>query len=369
MLSGCAGCNDDGIPATRTSAITVTVAPIEKSVKTSLSTMVGPMEEMVAVTPTPLPEPTSETTAVPVSMNTPIPTVAVVPEAKLLDSVKMGEKVWYDFYDDGTLVVRGTGKTRSFENAKKMYSFFVDECSLTQSFSVTTIIIEEGITEVGQAPLSNFTYVTKISFPLSLEYLRDEALSALGYASGNVEYIGLNVDKVNISSTAFAYCSSREKIQNSEKYTVIPTSTPLPTATPLPDLNKPRKYATKQMGEDVIFEFWDNGYLYVKGKGATWDKDWSFCEFRDAPYKNTQIIVVEEGITYLGDHCFAWLEPQEIYFPESLSRLGNIGTWATIHGVRGGRKYVVTGGYIYHFFNYFEDESLAKKHGCVIAYE
>lgn len=359
--AGCAGCAGNEIPSTPTPAITATVAPTEKPVKISPTGILA--------TPTAVPDPTLEPTATPAPTSTPVPTVVVAPEAKLLDSIKMGDNVWYDFYDEGTLVVRGTGKTRDFKDAKKMYSFFVDEHPVSDILLASTIIIEEGVTEIGQAALSNFIDATKIYFPTSLEVLKDESLSALGYNSGNVEIIGLNVDKVDIASTAFVYCGSPEKIPNNEKYTATPTPTPAPTATPLPNPDKPRKYATKQMGDNVTFEFWDNGYLYVKGTGATWDKEWNFCEFRDTPYNKTKIVVVEEGVTYLGDHCLAWLEPKEIHFPESLSKLGNIGTWATIHGVRDGRKYVAKGGYIYTFFEYFENESLASEHGCTITFE
>lgn len=367
--AGCAGCAGNEIPSTPTPAITATVAPTEKPVK------ISPTE--VPATPIAVPDPTLEPTATPASTCTPVPTVVVAPEAKLIDSIKMGDNVWYDFYDGGTLVVRGTGKTRDVDAEFKtvyepQHTILVqineDEYNnviLKYAPKVIAIVVEEGVEELGAWSLSGFFFTEKVFLPTSLKVLGASALFKT--IDENVEIAGLRTEmsfgKYSLGSTfanvtpEFAEC------------TEAPIPKPLPTATPLPDPDKPKKYATKQMGDNVTFEFWDNGYLYVKGTGATWDKDWTFCEFRDTPYNNTKIVVVEDGVTYLGDHCLAWLEPKEIHFPESLSKLGNIGTWATIHGVRDGRKYVAKGGYIYRFFEYFENESLASEHGCTITFE
>lgn len=80
-----------------------------------------------------------------------------------------------------------------------------------------------------------------------------------------------------------------------------PPATPIPTDIPTPNPDKPRKYATRQMGDNVTFEFWDNGYLYVKGTGATWNMSYvTFYEFEKEPYCNTHTVIVEEGIIYLN---------------------------------------------------------------------
>lgn len=287
---------------------TPTVAPTEEVLPT-----VVPTPTDVLATPTPVPTVTVEPTTTPI----PTPTMAVSEDATFLDSVKMGDDVWYDFYDDGTLVVRGTGKTRDFADAIQMHTYVKEQCSLEQKaifFSATTIILEEGITEIGECALGNFVDATKVIFPSTLECLNEYALYAMGYNSGIMEYVGLDVNKVKTANSAFAYCGSPEKIPNSEKYTATPTPTPAPTATPLPDPNKPRKYATKQMGDNVTFEFWDNGYLYVKGTGATWDKNYvTFLDFRNEPYCNTHTVIIEDGITYLGTSVFNELNKVSYY--------------------------------------------------------
>ena len=378
MLSGCAGCagcNGNDTPGTPTPAITVTTAPTKEPVQPT------PTETPVAVTTAPTP--TVEPTATPEPTNTPMPTLtmAVSEDATLLDSVKMGDDVRYDFYDDGTLVVRGTGKAKDFKGAIEMHTYLKEQCSLEQKsafFGASTIVIDEGIVGIGKFALGNFVDATKIVFSSTLERLDENALYAMGYNSGRMEYINLDTDKVNIASTAFAYCGSPEKIPNSEKYTVTPTPTQAPTATPLPDPNKPRKYATKQMGANVTFEFWDNGYLYVKGTGATWDKEWNFCEFRNEPYCNTHSVVVEEGITRLGTGVFNFLGNVRYYeFPNSLKEVENGGVIVTtdkvtIKGFYKEKSIIIktVGGFDSQtYFTVLEDVDKAINDGYEISFE
>lgn len=330
--------------------------------------------------PTLIAVPTTELVVSPMPTEAPGRTETTITDAKLLDSLRMGEDAWYDFYDNGTLIVHGSGKIRDVEGTfttqyEPRHSVNVvcgDEeynATVKKHFAeVTEIVIREGITELGNFCFHDLFCVRKIYIP--------QSMTKIGYATffntvnEQTEIIGL---RGNIEFGEFALSNNYNPSEWIEKeykrYTTGPTPNPRSTEPPNLKPDKTGKYATKQMGDDVYFEFMDNGVLYVKGSGATWDKDWTFCEFREEPYCAIGKIVVEDGITYLGNHCFAWLSPTEIYFPESLSEIGNIGTWATIHGVFKGKKYVLTGGYVYNFFEYFENKELAESHGCKIIFE
>ncbi len=402
MLSGCSSCiscnmNTKPETVTPTVAPTATVAPTEEVTPTEEAiatvtvapTVTAPVvtEEpqcsptTIPDTPTPVPTetptpspvptptltPTPEPTATPVPTNTPTPVVKVDEKAKLLGTVKMGDNVWYDYYDDKTLVVRGKGKTKDLKEYG-VETTFRSKASLEVG-GTRTIIIEEGITELGINALSCLLSVERIVFPSSLKKIGNEAFASTGWLAKNTVYIGLDVTKVEIAKTAFNYCGSPENVEGLEDYTALPTPTPAPTATPTPNPSKPRVYATKKMGDNVTFEFVDNGYLYIKGTGATYDKDWTFFEFEKEPYCNTHTVIVEEGVTYLGDHVLQGLKPEVMYFPNSLTLLGNICAWSEIHGVYNGRNYVATGGISYWFFEYFEDSESAKRDGCTIVFE
>ena len=340
--AGCAGCAGNEIPSTPTPAITATVAPTEKPVK------ISPTE--VPATPIAVPDPTLEPTATPASTCTPVPTVVVAPEAKLIDSIKMGDNVWYDFYDGGTLVVRGTGKTRDVDAEFKtvyepQHTILVqineDEYNnviLKYTPKVIAIVVEEGVEELGAWSLSGFFFTEKVFLPTSLKVLGASALFKT--IDENVEIAGLRTEmsfgKYSLGSTfanvtpEFAEC------------TEAPIPKPLPTATPLPDPDKPKKYATKQMGDNVNFEFWDNGYLYVKGTGATWDKNYvTFLDFRTEPYCNTHTVIIEDGITYLGTSIFNELNKVSYYsLPKTLTTISS-----NTGGYSGNEKTIIEGFY------------------------
>lgn len=339
-FGGCAGCNKNDTPVvtTPTMAVTATVAPILTEEVTPTEAPVVPTP--IPATPTPLPTPIPSPTPEPTSTPTPVPTIAVAENAKLLGTAKMGDNVFYDLYDDGTLVVRGTGATDDFKTVSEMPESLAKQITSVKnpSTTVTTVIIEENITSIGKSALSGMVYATKIVFPESLRKLDDKSVYGAGLQVDCTEYIGLDVDTVEIAGTAFWGCRSPENIPNGEKYTLAPTPTPAPTATPLPDPDKPRMYASRQMGDNVTFEFYDNGYLYVKGEGATWDKTYHFVEFRQEPYCNTHTIIVEDGITYVGNSVFNGISNIKYYqLPKSLTDADT---------TRGGGTDVVIEGYL-----------------------
>ena len=324
MLSGCAGCagcNGNDMPATPTPAPTVTIAPTEKPVE------ITPTE--IPNTPTPLPTPTLIPTPTPEPTNTPIPIITVAPEAKLLDSVKMGDNVWYDLYDDNTLVVRGTGATWSFSSYEDYYDNYLNKYSFWKS---EVLVIEEGITEIGDYALGILSYVEEVYIPSTLKKIGKKGFTNAGYAFSMdtdelTKWNGLDLSKVEVKEDSFTYCSGIKELAHSEDLIITPSPTPAPptpTPTPLPDPNHPRKFATKKMGDNVTFEFWDNGYLYVKGTGATYDKDWMWEGFPGEAYRNTHTVIVEEGITRLGDNiCKLLTNVSYCKLPKTFESIGD----------------------------------------------
>ena len=310
--------------ATVTVAPTVTAPVVTEEPQYTPTTI--PDTPTLVPTETPTPSPTPEPTATPIPTNTPTPVVKVDEKAKLLGTVKMGDNVWYDYYDDKTLVVRGKGKTKDLKESYGVYVTFSNEVSNLDVSGAKTIIIEEGITELGRNSLGEMFSAKKVVFPSTLKKIGDTALVSVGCFADNTEYIGLDVTKVEIAKTAFNDCGSPENVEGLKDYTALPTPTPAPTATPTPNPSKPRVYATRKMGDNVTFEFVDNGYLYIKGTGATYDKNWDFIEFRKEPYCNTHTVIVEEGVTYLGDHVFSELYEIDYYsLPMSLNSIGTTG--------------------------------------------
>ena len=118
------------------------------------------------------------------------------------------------------------------------------------------------------------------------------------------------------------------------------TFEPTPTPTPKPNPDKPRLIGKAQIGDNATYEFWDNGISYIKGTGATWDVPYHFFttnyEFSSIDKRNTHTLVIEEGITHLGEHSI--LVVKDVYLPKSLKTH----TYATLKAKE---------GYTYHGHN------------------
>ncbi|MBR2408234.1 MAG: leucine-rich repeat protein [Lachnospiraceae bacterium] len=397
--NGCAGCNENTKPVattptigvTATTAPTATVAPtvtapvVTEEPQYTPTTIPDTPTPVPTETPTPSPvptptlTPTPEPTATPVPTNTPTPVVKVDEKAKLLGTVKMGDNVWYDYYDDETLVVRGKGKTKDLKEYYEVDAMFTREVSGLYVGDATTIIIEEGITELGKNSLAGFVSVEKVIFPSSLKKIGGTALAAVGCYAEETDYIGLDLTRVKVSSTAFSCCGSPENVEGLKDYTALPTPTPAPTATPTPNPSKPRVYDTRKMGKNVTFEFVDNGYLYIKGTGATYDKDWTFFDFEKEPYCNTHTVIVEEGVTYLGDFALQGVYRVKYFqLPKSLTNVGyNVGSGenAVIDAYYEGKPITVKAGTAdnphigpYTFFRVIKDVDKAIADGYEIIF-
>lgn len=330
-LGACAGCNRNDTPVitTPTAGVTATVEPtIEPTAEPEYTPTVVPTPTEIPATPTPIPTP--EPTA------TPVPTKAVAEGVEPIESVKMGENVWYDFYDDGTLIVRGTGKTRDVDA-----SFLIDyEYVMIKAYTdaeydkmasdyrtmVRNIVVEEGITELGDWSLCGFCFAETVTLPTSL--------TKIGYAAlfdslqDKAECIGLRED-VELEPYAIASFGRPNETLTSQfkEYAVAPSLKPRPTATPLPNPDKPRLVEKKKMGDNITYEFWDNGYLYVKGTGATWDQSFyfdDFAYFNNEFYQTIENVIIDEGVTYFGDFSLNWLENLSYWqIPKSLTGTGN----------------------------------------------
>ena len=358
--AGCKGCNGsdkqtDSTPTVTTvpttaPTVTPTVTP-EPEASITPDILPTPIPTPTA-TPTPEPTATPEPTSTPEPTATPTPVITVDKNAKLLDSVKMGDNVFYDFYDDGTLVVRGTGATRDVKN-----EFYIDieVVSLwakdedydkgpgSHVMDVEEIVVEEGVTELGDWSLSGFVFTKKIELPQSLKRVGSAAFFVT--MDEDVECYGLRSD-MEFEEYALG-CAFKNMTSEYALYATAPTPLPKPTATPVPDPNKPRMFESKKMGDNVTFEFWDNGYLYVTGTGATYDYGWDFLVARGEQYAKIHNVIVEEGITYLGNFVFNSFDMDELTyfeFPKSLTGAGNTaggGKGVTFNGYHEGKAVTV----------------------------
>ena len=361
--------------------------------------------ETLAPTGTPMPTETPEPTGTSIPTEAPeppaTPTPLLLPEGSLLREEKTGETVWTRMYGQTdwvpgrTLIVSGTGTLEMGEiyeeyrngiySCRPKGSFELEDL-LERYYLVSTIIIEEGVTTISKGAFSEF-YINleKVVFPSTLEKIERGAFYKAG-VEGTTQWIGLPAG-VEIEKDAF-----KDAKNIPEEYYALLT----PTPTPLPDADQPRLCHAVPMGDSIVFEFWDNGYLYVKGSGATRDEeplfDWtSFLREDGFPltdeYLDTlQYLVVDEGVTRLGNYVFDGISfPyqergfKEVWLPSTLTDLElcsaspRMVAGGVIHGYQDGNPVTLTyqqGGDLGMFFEYVNNKKDEReRHKISIAWE
>lgn len=315
-------------------------------------------------TPTPSPLPTA--TAAPTPTSTPVPTATptpVVAEGTEPEyRFQMGDNVWFEYYENSTLlVVTGTGATWDFETHFKRNEYINKNDSWK---SPKKVIIKDGVTRIGDNSLAYLYSATYVSIPDTLISVGEYGFKNVGRNADITEWINLDLSKLKTENNSFTGANGIADMEGGSEVMATPTPTPTTSPTPTPNPENPRLVLSEKMGDDITFEFWDNGYLYVKGTGRTYDKrenfhwdsnrytatDLKFSNSKKVPkefLETIKYLVVEEGVTYLGDCIFndiGKIETAEL--PKSLvESKGQDGyLHATeVHGYCNGKEFTVSG--------------------------
>lgn len=218
--------------------------------------------------PTARPVPTSTPTPAPTSTPTPTPTPVVLEDMgmEVEATYQVGDNVWFKYYKDSTLlVVTGTGSTWDYEQNHVWDLFDMDN----RRFDfVETIIIEEGVTRIGEYALEFMISASRVVIPDSLKTVDDYAFHLAGAAySGTTVWENLDLSKLKTKPHSFLGANGIEHIAGGAEVMCTPTPTPTPSPTPTPNPEQPRMMHEWQMHDDITMEYWDNGYIYLKGTG------------------------------------------------------------------------------------------------------
>lgn len=370
------------VPPTEGPEVTVIVThtPTPTSTPTPTNTPTPSPTPTSTPTPSPLPTPTSTPTP------TATPTPVVAEEEKPEYRFQMGDNVWFEYYNDSTLlVVTGTGATWDFESSGERWEAIKDN---KDRFDPKSIIIKDGVTRIGDYTLHGMYDVEKITVPNSLEEIGAYSFYRAGMFAKSTTWINLDLTKLKVENNSFAEAKGLEDIEGSEDYMCTPTPTPTPaptstpTPTPVPDPEQPRICHTYKMGDNVTYEFWDNGYLYINGSGKTWNKGEFFCwdVWNEKGFvclsrdfvKTIQYVVVEDGITRVTSG--GGVSAKEMWFPESVEEVtSNSYFWTDVlHCYKDGKKVRVTStetSDIYDLFYALSDPEMARLFEVTWEYE
>ena len=149
----------------------------------------------------------------------PVENEEVVPEAtpipeEVLYFVPMGEDVMYLLYADGTLKVSGTGKTRDFTSMTEFTSYFMKETGANNLpdlrnkwfHAVKHIVIEDGITELGDFALAMYTYAESVICNTSLAAIGENSFRGCGLnVEGGAKW-QMDFSNTKVADGAFNVC-------------------------------------------------------------------------------------------------------------------------------------------------------------------
>ena len=338
-------------------------------------TEVSPRPDEVFMTSTPTPEPTKANTPTPSPMptNTPTPEPTATPIPTPVSDVpidwddteaeyvfQVGDNAYFEYYEDSTVLkVTGTGATWDFEYGP--YTIIQEN---EKKDMVETVIVEEGITRLGDKAFWGVVGVDcarDIYLPNSLKEVGFLAFALSGEVQDGIVPVwhNLNLESLKLECNSFWCTYGLEDVAGIEQYMNGPTPIPTATPTPTPNPKQPKIMKSFPMGDNVTFEFWDNGYLYVKGSGATWDREWHFMHFSDYENPNWMTqeflatithLIVEEGVTGFGENSMTGISSLEyIEFPSSFDittlefASGNTGFKMYATAYLDGKKFTLTG--------------------------
>ena len=246
---------------------------------------------------------------------------------------------------EGTMTISGSGEMKSYR--------IPDSPATQKKDSVNKVVIQEGVTSIGEYAFNGCSSLTSIEIPESVTSIGNGAFewcSSLTSITipGSVTSIGENAfynctglisinileGVTSIGGSAFGYCSSLTSITIPKSVTSIGRNA-FSGCTVLKKvlLENDSTLTSESLGVDAskIGTYWNegdltwtltaDGTLTISGKGAM--KDY----FHDSPATQKKDIVkkvvIEEGVTSIGDYAFfGYSSLTSIEIPESVTSIG-----------------------------------------------
>ena len=223
--------------------------------------------------------------------------------------------------ENNTLTISGEGEMPDFYSVQNPWSRKVG--------SITSVIVEDGVTNVGNRAFIDFDNLKRVALPNSVKSIGDEAFSWCY----SLENITIPEGVRDISYKAFYYCWNLSTVSIPESVTSIGESA-FSCCDELESVNYGGTVAQWEAiniadgnfdlitakirctdgiyvphgtcGENVTWKLDENGTLIISGTGDMFD--YTFNE--TAPWFdiNSQIesIVIESGVTSIGEWAFGW---------------------------------------------------------------
>ena len=231
------------------------------------------------------------------------------------DSGTCGSDATYKF-EDGVLTISGTGTISSY--------------AFERSSDIKSVVIEEGITEIGDEAFYYCENLSSISLPSTLTAIGYDAF----YHCTSLTNVTIPESVVEIRSYAFESCTSLETITIKSAETVIyeDSSTLSDAVIIAPTGSLAEAFARKfyktfrdietgeeslygQLTETITYSIDEDGVMTVSGTGEI--PDYAYVMDKSS----CSALVVEEGITSIGHGVFQSSEFTSVSLPSTLETI------------------------------------------------
>ncbi len=198
-------------------------------------------------------------------------------EDPIVETGVCGDNLTWSVSSMGTLVISGEGEMYIWVNDLAPWA--------THNPNITSVIIDDGVTTIGNHAFRYMTSLVYVSIPSSVTYIAYEAFEHCEA----LEEIYIPDSVTEIASNAFSYCSALKEVKLSENITDIPRAA-----------------------------FYDCTSLYEimlpSGLQNISDYAFTFCPM--------ETIEIPDGVTYIGSNAFAHTKLTNITLPSRLEVLG-----------------------------------------------
>ena len=202
---------------------------------------------------------------------------------------------------NGTLTISGTGAMKAYDSD--------DSPAIQKKDSVKTVVIEDGVTSIGDSAFFRCSQLASIEIPSSVKSIGDYAF----YDCTGLTSITIPKSVTSIGNYAFYGC---------DKLTVnLENGSELTSGNLGVDASKIRTYWNE---DNLTWTLDADGTLNISGKGAM--KDYNSDDNPSPVYQNSNVkkVVIEKGVTSLGNYAFSGcLGLKSITIPDGITSIGD----------------------------------------------
>lgn len=207
------------------------------------------------------------------------------------------------FYDSGLLRISIPGSVRTLGTNLFLHCEALSE-----------IVVEDGVEKIGSDVFYGAS-IAKTYLPASLTYIADDAF-------GDGE---LFLKTVNYYNVPFYYAGSIEQWEALTASNNVMNQLPIwidGTLYPGKHIHESQYPLEGSCGDNAHYSLDENGTIVISGTGAMWDFDADHPTPWSAYKDNIIQVIIEEGITEVGNHAFSMCAINDLQLADSITRIG-----------------------------------------------